>query len=73
MLASVIWTLVAALSVLLRPRRTVLAAGIAAGSVALATHQLFDTLVFFPKIGDLWWLLLGIGAASVLGRRHDSP
>jgi len=73
LLAAVIWTLVAALSVLLRPRRIVLATGIAAGSVALATHQLFDTLVFFPKVGDLWWLLLGIGAASALRSRHDSP
>ncbi len=63
---AVVWTLAAALALLLRAPRTPLAIGVAAGTLALATHQLFDTLVFFPKVGDLWWLLLGIGAASAL-------
>jgi O-antigen ligase len=35
-----------------------------AASVALACHQLVDDLVFFPKVGGTWWLLLGIGAAA---------
>jgi len=63
---AVVWTLAAALALLLRAPRAPLAIGVAAGTLALATHQLFDTLVFFPKVGDLWWLMLGIGAASAL-------
>ncbi len=36
-----------------------------AASAALAVHQTVDYLVFYPKVGDAWWLLLGIGAAAV--------
>jgi O-antigen ligase len=36
-----------------------------AASVALALHQTVDYLVFYPKVGGAWWLLLGIGAAAV--------
>jgi O-antigen ligase len=35
-----------------------------AATVALALHQIGDYLVFFPKIGDTWFVLLGIGAAA---------
>ncbi len=36
-----------------------------AATLALALHQIGDYLVFFPKIGDTWFVLLGIGAAAV--------
>lgn len=68
---AVVWTLAAALALLLRAPRAPLAVGVAAGTLALVTHQLFDTLVFFPKVGDLWWLLLGIGAARAIA--PDEP
>ena len=34
-----------------------------AASVGFALHQIGDLLVFFPKVGDLWWILLALGAA----------
>jgi O-antigen ligase len=37
-----------------------------AGSVALTIHQIADYLVFYPKVGGAWWLLLGVAAASAL-------
>lgn len=37
-------------------------------SVALALHQVVDYLVFYPKVGGAWWLLLGIGAAALSAR-----
>ncbi|MEO6836028.1 MAG: O-antigen ligase family protein [Candidatus Tumulicola sp.] len=36
-----------------------------AASTALALHQVADYLVFYPKVGGPWWLLLGIGAAAL--------
>jgi hypothetical protein len=39
--------------------------GALAASVALALHQVVDYLVFYPKVGGAWWLLLGIAAAAL--------
>jgi O-antigen ligase len=39
-----------------------------AASVALTLHQIADYLVFYPKVGGAWWLLLGVGAAAIAGR-----
>jgi O-antigen ligase len=36
-----------------------------AASLALALHQIVDYLVFYPKVGGAWWLLLGIAAAAL--------
>jgi O-antigen ligase len=49
-------------------------AGAFAASIALAFHQLFDLLIFYPKVGEWWWLALALGAAQlqpyiVSGRR----
>ena len=33
-------------------------------TVCLLLHQVFDDLMFFPKIGLLWWLLLGAAAGE---------
>jgi O-antigen ligase len=35
-----------------------------AATVALALHQIVDLLVFYPKVGGAWWLLVGIAAAA---------
>jgi O-antigen ligase len=43
-----------------------------AASVALALHQVADYLVFFPKVGSAWWILLGIATASLAARSFDS-
>jgi hypothetical protein len=34
--------------------------------VALTLHQIADYLVFYPKVGGAWWLLLGVATASAL-------
>jgi hypothetical protein len=39
--------------------------------VALALHQVFDDLWFFPKIGVFWAVLLGIAVVEVLASRDD--
>jgi O-antigen ligase len=36
-----------------------------AATVALALHQIVDYVVFYPKVGSAWWLLIGIAAAAV--------
>lgn len=36
-----------------------------AATVALALHQTVDYLLFYPKIGGAWWLLLGTAAAAL--------
>ncbi len=34
-----------------------------AASVGFGLHQIVDDLAFYPKVGDLWWIVLGLGAA----------
>jgi hypothetical protein len=34
-----------------------------AASIALALHQTVDYVVFYPKVGEMWWLVLALGAA----------
>ena len=36
-----------------------------AATVALALHQIVDYLVFYPKVGSAWLLLVGIAAAAL--------
>jgi O-antigen ligase len=38
-----------------------------AASCALVLHQIADYLVFYPKVGGSWWLLLALGAAAIAG------
>jgi O-antigen ligase len=45
-------------------RRSPWIAGAVAASLAICLHQIADYLVFFPKVGMTWWLLLGIAAAA---------
>jgi O-antigen ligase len=51
--------------------RRPLVVGVFAANVALALHQVFDDLWFFPKVGVFWALLLAIGAIEVLASRDD--
>ena len=36
-----------------------------AGSIAIGLHQVVDLLVFYPKVGGWWWIVLGLGAAQL--------
>jgi len=31
-------------------------------SAGLAVHQVFDLLVFYPKVGEMWWIVLALAA-----------
>lgn len=35
-----------------------------AASVAMSAHNIVDDLVFYTKVGGMWWLLVGIAAAA---------
>lgn len=66
---SMLWTLFAtfARSFSRRP----LLIGVLAGNIALALHQIFDYVWFYPKVGVFWAILLAIGAIEVLAARND--
>ena len=52
---------------------TPFALGALAASIGLAFHEVFDFLVFYPKVGGWWWIVLGIGAAELVAgaREYD--
>jgi O-antigen ligase len=69
--AATLWTILAAIGLCLRhARRSPLVAGIGAGTVGFAVHQIFDVLTFFPKVGGMWWLLLGVAAGTIVRARE---
>jgi O-antigen ligase len=45
--------------------------GVFAANVALALHQVFDYMWFYPKVGVFWAILLAIGVVEVLAARDD--
>jgi O-antigen ligase len=38
--------------------------GALAASTGLALHQVVDFLVFYPKVGSIWWIVLALGVAA---------
>lgn len=52
--------------------RRPLVIGVFAANVALALHQVFDDVWFFPKVGVFWALLLAIGVVEALAARDDA-
>jgi hypothetical protein len=70
--AATVWTIVAAVRTLLvRAPREALFVGVGAATLALATHQIFDFLTFFTKVGGFWWLWLGIATGALARIPHD--
>ncbi len=67
--AATIATFALAIAALLRARRRdALVAGMLGATTALALHQLGDDLFFFPKVGAMFWLALGLAAAAGVSR-----
>lgn len=62
---------------LTRYGRSPLALGALGATVALTGHQVFDDLFFFPKVGELWWMLVGVAAGTIAAseplRRESLP
>ena len=46
-------------------RRSWLVQAALVATLCLLLHQVFDDLFFFPKIGMLWWLLIGAAAGAL--------
>jgi O-antigen ligase len=70
--AATLYLLWAVLSTFARSfSRRPLLIGVFAANVALALHQIFDYLWFFPKVGVFWAILLAIGVVEVLAARDD--
>lgn len=61
--AAIVAFTLAPLAVLARYARNWIVAGVLGACVALALHHVVDTLWIYPKVGTLWMVLLGVGAA----------
>jgi len=69
--AATIGTLAAALVVMGRRASAVpFALGAFGATLALALHQVFDLMLFFPKVGSFWWIALSLGAGAIIIRER---
>ncbi len=59
----VVWLSIA--SFVKRAAESPFVAAALAASIALALHQTVDYVVFYPKVGEMWWIILALGAACV--------
>jgi O-antigen ligase len=66
MLAATLGMFVTIIVILARSAvRRPIVVGMLAATAALAAHQIFDYLFFFPKVGSMFWLTLGVAVAEI--------
>ena len=66
LLAATLWLTYVSIATFARERlRSPFILAAFAGSIAIGLHQVFDLLVFYPKVGGWWWIVLALGAACV--------
>ena len=69
-LAATLWLTYVSIATFAKDRlRSPFVAAAFAGSIALALHDIFDWLVFYPKVGGWWWIMLALGAAQLAARK----
>jgi O-antigen ligase len=69
-LAATVGLFVVTIVTLARSRvRRPLVVGALGATVALASHQIFDDLFFFPKVASAFWLVVGVAVAEIAARR----
>lgn len=71
MLGTLLALLAIALATLARYADSPIAIGALGATVALAMHQVVHDLFFYPKVGELWWIVLGVAAATIV--RSSAP
>ena len=72
-LLAVLWMVWLSIASFIRARiREPLVAGILGAMAGMALHEFFDYLLFYPKVGLMFWLLLGVGVAAV-AVAHPQP
>jgi len=74
--AATVYLVYTTIASFVRRAQTPLATAVLAGSIALALHFVLDLLVFYPKVGGMWMMLLGIAgadAARQLTQRATDP
>ena len=74
LLAATLWTVVASIATFVRgPFAAPLVLGTLAASAGLAAHQIFDLLIFYPKVGGIWIIVLALGVAELGRASADAP
>ncbi len=72
LLAATLFLIYTSVATFVRRAQTPLTIAALAASSALAVHFILDLLVFYPKVGMAWMILLGLAAADV-ARRLRQP
>lgn len=72
LLAATLFLVSASVAAFVRRARTPLTIAALSASAALAVHFILDLLVFYPKVGMAWMILLGIASAD-LARGGTQP
>ena len=69
LLAATLFLIYASIATFVRRTQTPLSVAALAASAALALHFILDLLIFYPKVGGQWMILLGLASAD-LALRH---